>query len=154
MRHLWDDYLERDDISAIVFVVDSADSERMEEAREVFCLLFFFVSFLPLFITFLLFLFLLLFLSQKELETLLATPSLSNSPILVLGNKQDKKKALGKERLEEELGVGGGKAYTEGVGEMSLEVFEVLSLYFHVILVFFFWFSLPPFLLLTIKNEQ
>ena len=35
VRYLWDDYLERDDISGIVFVVDSADLERMEEAREV-----------------------------------------------------------------------------------------------------------------------
>ena len=34
MRYLWDDYLEG--ISAVVFVVDSADVDRMEEAREEF----------------------------------------------------------------------------------------------------------------------
>jgi GTP-binding protein SAR1 len=76
-RKLWKDFY-TEDISGIVFMIDSSDQKRFEEAKKV-------------------------------LDEILTEESLADVPILVLGNKVDKKKAISREELIEifELNVTG-----------------------------------------------
>lgn len=67
---MWERYCRG--VNAIVFVVDSADEEKIDSARQ-------------------------------ELRNLLERPLLAGIPVLVLGNKNDLKGALGVEELIDKL---------------------------------------------------
>lgn len=69
-RTMWERYCRG--VNAIVFVVDSADEEKIDSARQ-------------------------------ELRNLLERPLLAGIPVLVLGNKNDLKGALGVEELIDKL---------------------------------------------------
>jgi GTP-binding protein SAR1 len=64
MRKTWKNYFPT--VDGIIYLVDSADSDRLEESR-------------------------------RELEGIMSTPELAKVPIVILGNKIDKKEAVSEE---------------------------------------------------------
>lgn len=74
-RKIWENYY-TNDISAIVFLVDSADEKSFDTARE-------------------------------ELGRVMETEILQNVPILILGNKIDKRSAVSEDNLVHSLGLYG-----------------------------------------------
>ena len=60
--------------NGIIFIVDAADHNRLDEARE-------------------------------ELDSLLSMPELKDLPVVVFGNKVDKKEALKEEEFREIMGL-------------------------------------------------
>jgi GTP-binding protein SAR1 len=71
-RKTWKEYCGQ--LDGIIFMVDSADRDRIKEAK-------------------------------KELDSLLEMPELANVPIVVFGNKLDKKDSLKEDELREQLGL-------------------------------------------------
>eukprot|EP00486_Rosalina_sp_Unknown_P005461 CAMPEP_0201565658 /NCGR_PEP_ID=MMETSP0190_2-20130828/4933_1 /ASSEMBLY_ACC=CAM_ASM_000263 /TAXON_ID=37353 /ORGANISM="Rosalina sp." /LENGTH=185 /DNA_ID=CAMNT_0047983407 /DNA_START=27 /DNA_END=584 /DNA_ORIENTATION=- len=76
IRPLWRHYYEN--ANAIIFVVDSADLERIDDGDD--CAL-------------------------KELQKVLEEPQLRDVPLLVLANKQDLKRAMSVSQLSQKLGL-------------------------------------------------
>ena len=64
--------------------------------------------------------------SKKELELLLATPELSKVPVVILGNKIDKKDAASEEELRAGLGLSSKSSWgTEKISEIDGRPIEV-----------------------------
>jgi len=79
---MWERYY--DDANAIIFVVDSGDIERLEEAKLAYGTIIIFI-----------FLFLPYFYKQHTcIEAILDHESISNVPVLIFANKQDLPGAL------------------------------------------------------------
>uniref|UniRef100_A0A674BKK9 small monomeric GTPase n=1 Tax=Salmo trutta TaxID=8032 RepID=A0A674BKK9_SALTR len=84
-RRIWKNYLPA--INGIVYMVDSADHERLQEAK-------------------------------IELDALLTDDTISNVPVLILGNKIDRPEAISEDALRGMFGLIG---HTTGKGNVSLK---------------------------------
>jgi len=64
--------------------------------------------------------------SKKELESLMATPELAKVPIVILGNKIDKKEAASEEELRDVYGLGSKSAWgSEKISEIDGRPIEI-----------------------------